>query len=65
MQDAVRLADLENGAKTMAASEAIGMRLSLGGNKALTIGDKDLVLFGMPPTITIEMLTHAELRICF
>ncbi|TFB02598.1 Sphingoid long chain base kinase 5 [Trichoderma ghanense] len=44
MQDAVRLADM-NGAKKMGASEAIGMRLGLGGNKTLTIGDKDLVLF--------------------
>jgi sphingosine kinase len=45
MQDAVRLADM-NGATKMGASEAIGMRLGLGGNKTLTIGDKDLVLFG-------------------
>ncbi|KAL6863649.1 ATP-NAD kinase-like domain-containing protein [Trichoderma novae-zelandiae] len=44
MQDAVRLADM-NGAKQMGASEAIGMRLGLGGNTTLTIGDKDLVLF--------------------
>ncbi|KAH0489611.1 hypothetical protein TgHK011_010031 [Trichoderma gracile] len=44
MQNAVRLADM-NGATKMGASEAIGMRLGLGGNKTLTIGDKDLVLF--------------------
>lgn len=47
MQDPVRLASIENGAKKMVASEAIGMRLGLGGNKTLTIGEKDLVLFGM------------------
>ncbi|OPB40449.1 Sphingoid long-chain base kinase [Trichoderma guizhouense] len=45
MQDPVRLASIENGAKKMVASEAIGMRLGLGGNKTLTIGEKDLVLF--------------------
>ncbi|RFU74303.1 sphingosine kinase [Trichoderma arundinaceum] len=45
MQDAVPLADMENGAKRMGASEAIGLRLGLGGNKTLTIGEKDLVLF--------------------
>lgn len=47
MQGPVRLASIENGAKKMVASEAIGMRLGLGGNKTLTIGEKDLVLFGM------------------
>jgi sphingosine kinase len=57
MEDAVRLAEMENGAKTMGASEAIGMRLALGGNKTLTIGEKDLVLFGRE---TLERL----LRLC-
>lgn len=47
MQDAVRLANMDDGAKVMDHSTAIGMRLSLGGNKTLTIGEKDLVLFGM------------------
>ncbi|KAL7794360.1 ATP-NAD kinase-like domain-containing protein [Trichoderma ceciliae] len=47
MQNAVRLADMRNGAETMEASEAIGMRLALGGNKTLTIGDKDLILFDL------------------
>lgn len=45
MQDAVRLANMDDGAKVMDHSAAIGMRLSLGGNKTLTIGEKDLVLF--------------------
>lgn len=47
MQDAVRLANMDDGAKVMDHTTAIGMRLSLGGNKTLTIGEKDLVLFGM------------------
>lgn len=47
MQDAVRLANMDDGAKMVDHSAAIGMRLSLGGNKTLTIGEKDLVLFGM------------------
>jgi hypothetical protein len=47
MQDAVRLANMDDGGKTMDHSAAIGLRLSLGGNKTLTIGEKDLVLFGM------------------
>lgn len=60
MQDAVRLANMDDGGKTMDHSAAIGMRLSLGGNKTLTIGEKDLVLFGMKTgeniAIEIEMV---------
>lgn len=61
MQDAVRLANMDGG-KTMDHSAAIGMRLSLGGNKTLTIGEKDLVLFGMETLERISRLRQGCLH---